>query len=65
MGRGTKLSAGSAKVKMVVISDTHLKKSGERLPREVKVVAATADLIVDCGGFEAPLPPRSSISSIW
>ncbi|MBC7343994.1 MAG: metallophosphoesterase, partial [Clostridia bacterium] len=40
-------------MKILVISDTHFRRPEERLPREVEEEAATADLIVHCGDFEA------------
>jgi putative phosphoesterase len=40
-------------MKILVISDTHFRRPGERLPREVEGAAAAADLIVHCGDFEA------------
>lgn len=39
-------------VRMLVISDTHFRRLGERLPPEVEKAAAGADLIVHCGDFE-------------
>lgn len=40
-------------MKILVISDTHFRRPGERLPRAVEEAAAAADLIVHCGDFEA------------
>lgn len=40
-------------MKILVISDTHFRRPGERLPCEVEEAAAAANLIVHCGDFEA------------
>lgn len=40
-------------MKILVISDTHFRRPGERLPRAVEEAAAAAELIVHCGDFEA------------
>lgn len=39
-------------MKILVISDTHFRQPGERLPREVEVAVEAADIIVHCGDFE-------------
>lgn len=41
-------------VKIVVISDTHLRRENTWLPPEVEKALAKADLVVHCGDFEAP-----------
>lgn len=40
-------------MRILVISDTHFRWSGGRLPQAVEEAAAAADLIVHCGDFEA------------
>ncbi|MBC7347743.1 MAG: metallophosphoesterase family protein [Clostridia bacterium] len=42
-----------ADMMILVLSDTHFRRPGERLPRDIEEAAATADLIVHCGDFEA------------
>ncbi|MBC7337508.1 MAG: metallophosphoesterase family protein, partial [Clostridia bacterium] len=49
--RGVGMS-GTA-IRILVISDTHFRRAEERLPRDIEEAAATADLIVHCGDFEA------------
>ncbi|MGB9887950.1 MAG: metallophosphoesterase family protein [Moorellales bacterium] len=39
-------------MKILVLSDTHLRRPGERLPDEVEKAAAAADLIVHCGDMQ-------------